>query len=112
MKKILFFIFLVSFFNTTSFAGENVNGREITDIGCHSINGTCYVTLSGDSFGTTLGCANTATHEFRFDDADTTNGKRAYASLLAAFLTNKTVDIFLDGCTSQGAPKLQYFHVR
>ncbi|HCQ9872900.1 hypothetical protein KPF69_12530 [Acinetobacter baumannii] len=112
MKKLLFFVFLTLCFNTTLFAAEGVEGRKIIDIGCHADSGTCYVSLSGNPFGSTLGCPVSNTNEFRFDNAETPHGKRAYASLLAAFLAKKTVDIYLAGCTSQGHPNLIFFHIR
>ncbi|WP_228277584.1 hypothetical protein [Acinetobacter dispersus] len=95
-----------------TYAGEDVQGRKIIDIGCHRDIGTCYVTLDGPAFGSSLKCLHGATNQFRFDDSDSVNGRRAYASLLAAFLQGKTVDVFLDGCSVQGAPLMQYFHIK
>ncbi|MPS62318.1 MAG: hypothetical protein E2595_12630 [Acinetobacter sp.] len=112
MKKLLFFVFLALCFNTTLFAAESVEGRKIIDIGCHADSGICYVTLSGSPFGSTLGCRFPQTNEFRFENVETSHGKRAYASLLAAFLAKKTVDVYLAGCTSQGHPNLVFFHIR
>ena len=92
-------------------ADEETGYRKIVSIGCHNTNGTCYVALDGTSFGGSLGCANAPTIEFRFDNGDTEIGKRAYASLLAAYLSGKSVTAHLVGCTSQGLPALAWFRV-
>jgi len=92
-------------------AAEYVGNRMVTDVGCHHVNPICYVTLDGAAFGSSLGCPVASSNEFRFDDGDTAIGRRSYASLLAAFLAKKHISVVLDGCTSQGAPKLYYFHV-
>lgn len=95
----------------SALAGESVGPRKIIDIGCHNGDGTCFVTLDGEAFGSTLGCLNASGKEFRFDNGDTAVGRRSYASLLAAFLSGKSVSVYLDGCTAQGFSKLAYFHV-
>ena len=92
-------------------AGENVGGRKIVDIGCHSGDGTCFVTLDGAPFGASLSCRTSATNEFRFDNGDTAIGRRTYASFLAAMLSGRTVSVYIDGCSSQGAPTLLWFHI-
>ncbi|HEX2951678.1 MAG TPA: hypothetical protein VHV83_19250 [Armatimonadota bacterium] len=94
-----------------AYAGEEVGGRKIVDIGCHHVNGTCYVTLDGAAFGASLNCPSGPTNEFRFDDGDTAIGKRTFAALMAAYLSGKHVRVYLNGCTSQGAPAIWWFHV-
>jgi len=92
-------------------AGESTGVRKILYLGCHDTDGTCYVGLDGGAFGVTLGCPLGPMAEFRFDNGDTDVGRRAYASLLAAMLSGKSVVVSLDGCTTQGYPKLLYFAV-
>lgn len=92
-------------------AGESIGPRTIASIGCHNTDGTCYVVLVGSAFGASLGCTSGATTEFRFDNGETAVGRRTYASLLAAHLSNRPVNVYLEGCTSQGVPRLIYFHV-
>jgi hypothetical protein len=99
------------FVSVSASAGENVGPRKVLDVGCHNTNGICYVTLDGSAFGATLGCPSAPTKEFRFDNGDTIIGRRAYASFLAALMSGKSVSVYLEGCTSQGAPNLIYFHV-
>src|SRR6266568_7193294 len=97
------------FMTAGAWAGESVGPRKVLDVGCHNTDGTCYVTLDGSAFGSTLGCLTGATTEFRFDNGDTTIGRRAYASFLSALLSGKSVsstwmDVPLKGirnsCTS------------
>jgi len=85
--------------------------RHITHIGCHHVDGTCYVSLDGAAFGAAENCVNAPAggNEFRFDNADTANGRRTYASLLAAFLSQRSVAVLIRGCSAQGVPSLLYF---
>lgn len=92
-------------------AGEYLSGRNVTQVGCHNTNSVCYVTLNGNSFGGTLGCTQSSINQFRFDNGDTATGRTAYSSFLAAMLGGKSVIVYLDGCTSQGYPKLSYFSI-
>lgn len=90
---------------------EDTGWRKIVAIGCHNTDGTCFVSLDGAAFGATLGCRNSLTNEFRFDNGDTAIGKRTFAALLAAQMSGKSVAVHLAGCTSQGAPAIQYFQI-
>lgn len=90
-------------------SAEYVPARYIVDLGCHNTNGTCYVTLDGSGFGSSLGCALGVTTQFRFDDADTAIGRRSWASMLFAFSMKKHVGVSVNGCTAQGYPKLDFF---
>lgn len=92
-------------------ADEQPASRNIVSLGCHDVNGICFVTLDGPSFGSTLGCSVGATTQFRFDNGDTDEGKRAYASFLAAFMAGKKVTVDLSGCSSQGYPQLVYYYI-
>ncbi|WP_373350421.1 hypothetical protein [Acinetobacter bereziniae] len=110
MLKNLILVFAL-IFSSLSYADENINSRKIINIGCHVNDGICYVRLDGSEFGSTLGCSISSTNQFRFDNANSTNGKRAFAALYAAFLTQKVVDVYLSGCTSQGFPQLIYYGI-
>lgn len=93
-------------------ASETLNDRQITSIGCHALEGICYVTLDGPNFGGGEGCSSGATNEFRWDDADGPNGRRAYASLLAAHSQLRLVNVTISGCSSQGWPKLSSYRIK
>jgi len=109
IKKIMLTLILM-LGSTPLFAGEDITYRKITTIGCHHVDGTCYASLSGETFGNTLSCPYKNVNQFRFD-ASTTNGKRTYASLYAAYLSKKFVDVYLDGCSSDGRPSILWFHI-
>ncbi|WP_426323355.1 hypothetical protein [Pseudoduganella sp. R-43] len=105
------FCICLSLTSNSANASEYVAGRKVVGVGCHNTDGICFVTLDGSAFGATLGCANGASNEFRFDNGDTSIGKRAYASFLAAALAGKTISVSVEGCTVQGYSKLAYFFV-
>ena len=94
-------------------ADDHVTGRHITSIGCHHVDATCYVSLDGPAFGAAENCAQDPAggNQFRFDNADTANGRRTYASLLAAFLSQRPVSVLIRGCSAQGKPSLVYYEV-
>lgn len=103
---------MLFFLSKTAFPAEDLNGRKITSIGCHSWDGTCYISLDGQAFGNSLTCSNKPTDEIRFDNTDTNiNMKRAYQSLLIAYLTDKKVSITIDGCSRQGWPTLIWYRI-
>lgn len=90
---------------------ETVLARKIVSIGCHHGNGTCYVQLDGAPFGGGEGCATGPTHEFRWDNAETADGRRTYASMMAAYLQQKKVGVSIVGCSSQSVPSLSYYRL-
>jgi hypothetical protein len=93
-------------------AAEWVPGRNIVDIGCHAGDGTCFVTLSGAPFGANEGCSQGSLfNQFRFDNADTSDGRRTYASMLTAFTAGRKVSVYISGCSVQGVPSLGYFSI-
>jgi len=94
-----------------AYAGENLSARKVLDIGCHNTNGTCFVDLDGPVFGSSLNCPVNSTSQFRFDNSDTSVGKRTFAAFLAAYLTGKRVAVYLEGCSAQGWPTVAYFYV-
>jgi hypothetical protein len=98
--------------SSTSFADEALTNRKVTAIGCHHGNGVCYVTVDGANFGGTLGCTVKSTNQFRFDDADSNNGKRSYASLLSAYLSGQPVTVSVGGCSAQGYPALSQYSLQ
>ncbi|TVT77111.1 hypothetical protein [Acinetobacter colistiniresistens] len=107
-KNIIFILILA--ISSTTFAAESISNRKIIDIGCHISSDTCFVTLSGPVFGSLENCTYTPTNEFRFSGG-TTSGKRTYASLLTAFISKKTVDVYITGCYG-GWATLEFFHIR
>jgi hypothetical protein len=101
----------ISLTATLTQAADHVQQRRIVLVGCHHTDGVCFVVLDGAPFGGSEGCAFGAANEFRWDNADTPNGKRTYTSMFAAFLQNKRVSVAVSGCSSQGFPAPSYYTV-
>ena len=79
-------------------------------IGCHNFDNTCFIILDGPGFGVNQGCVNSGTG-VRWDNGDTSEGKRTYATFLADYLAGKKVDITLYGCSRQSFPTLIWYVV-
>jgi hypothetical protein len=92
-------------------AAEEAAQRRITSIGCHHGDGTCFVSLDGAPFGGNEGCSAGGGNQFRWDNADAANGRRTYASLLAAYLQGKRVTVSISGCSGQGVPTVLWYRV-
>ena len=99
-------------FSSSATAGyqEYIGRRTISWIGCYNGNNTCFVAFDGMIFGADQGCVVPGP-EARWDNGDTSEGKRTYASLLAAYLAGKKVDIVINGCSINGYPMINYFVV-
>lgn len=96
-------------------AGEETGYQTIVDIGCHSYNGVCYVTLSGGStFGANEPCRAGlgATNQARWDNADQPSGQRTFAALYGAFLAGRKVMLYIAGCAAGTFPGFAYYHVQ
>ncbi len=90
---------------------ESLGNRRIQSVGCHHSDNTCFVTLDGAAFGATLGCSITSTTEFRFDNADTSGGRRTHAAMFAAHMANRSVAVAVAGCSRQGYPSVAWWYV-
>lgn len=111
IQKLFLIMFSFLIFSNVCSAEETTGYRKILDIGCHSSDGTCYATLSGNSFGAQQNCSFGNTNEFRFDST-TIHGRRTCASLLSAFLTNKPVSVTFAGCFNGTWPTIAYFRIQ
>jgi hypothetical protein len=93
---------------TPSKAGNYSISGTITSIGCQTVNGICFVTLSGAAAGP-AGCVE---NQVRWDSVNTPNGTAAIAQLTAAYLAGKTVSINIDNaCFSEftAYPAMDYY---
>jgi hypothetical protein len=83
---------------------ETAVGR-VTSVSCHNIDGQCWVTI--DNYSSSDYCNHVG--QVRWD-ASLEPGKRWYATLLAAYLSEKTVYLFISStsCSSQGYPTFDY----
>ena len=100
--------------NTSLQAQQSTNFTgTIADIGCHQVDGTCFVEIhdhGGQNVNISSGCANSGS--LRWDNAHTENGRRTYDSLLKAFEMSASVSVTVGGCTSQGYPALLWYHLK
>ncbi len=74
---------------------EETGFREVLDIGCHSYDGECYISLVGDVFGSEHGCASI---QARWNSLATKNGRAILAILTSAFIAGKYVNIYVNEC--------------
>lgn len=82
----------------------------ITSMGCQSINGVCYVTVSGGPYGP----PSCQSNSIRWDSGTTPNGVEAVAQLTAAMVSGLTVSFNLDNnCFSEQSqfPTMDYYIV-
>lgn len=102
---------LVVFYSSLSSA-ESSGWRELNEMGCHNVNGICYIKISGDSVGPDS-CRRTS---IRWDKNLDPNGDAIYSSLLAAFHSSFEVNITLvdDACfvSNPDYPTISYINVR
>jgi hypothetical protein len=93
----------------TASAAEQSGPRTIENMGCDNVDTICYVYLSGASVGGSLGCASNYV-EWDLNDP---NGKTSYASLMAAFLAGKQVNIYMAACLPARPtfPTIYYFNI-
>lgn len=104
MKRILCFsIFIVS----SSFAFASTQSNVDTISAVHSIeNGEAYLYLS--SGDTAQGACDT-NYPYTYD-ASSVSGQVLHSSILAAFMAEKPVKVYIDGCLS-GKPKISRINV-
>lgn len=105
--KSLLFAFAIFLFQNSASAQTTFTGQ-ISDIGCHHVNATCYATFRNVPIALPE-CANKG--ELRWDNADSEDGRRTYSSLLSAFLTDTWLSVTVSGCTIQGYPAILYYHL-
>jgi hypothetical protein len=114
MKKNAFIhaaMFAAALCATQSASAQEVGFRKVLSVGCHNTDNTCFITLDGAPFGQDSGCSRAPDTEVRFENGDTPEGRRAYASMLMALQAGTTVTVAISGCTNQGSMKLQYFRL-
>ena len=100
---------VLGYTSITASAAESSGPRTIDNMGCDNVDTVCYVYLTGTALGGSLGCAS---NYVEWDLTDP-NGKTSYASLMAAFVAGKQVNIYTAACfTSRPSfPTLTYFNI-
>ena len=96
------------FFFGFSYADEPTGYRKITGMGCHVVDGICFVNLEGSLFGSTEGCSSV---QARWDSS-TAGGKNNLSMLMAAWLAGKEVDLYLRGCQDEFWPTFAWANYR
>lgn len=88
----------------------NSGAREITSIGCHKEDNTCFFQISGSPVGPSS-CNETSV---RFNSALDKNGENTLSLLTAAYFANKKVTLnIVDECYlyQQNFPTFNYFTI-
>jgi hypothetical protein len=107
-KHVAYSLFGYALMISVSLAGNYGISGTITSMGCQTVNGICFVTLSGAASGPP-GCVGT---QVRWDSVNTPNGTAAIAQLTGAYLAGKQVLINIsDSCFAEfpAYPAMDYY---
>lgn len=104
--KILLVGLCVGLFSEGAFAVDSGIGQ-ITNMGCHTGDETCFVSLNVPVFGAEFGCAST---QARWPVNSYPNGKVALAQLTAAWLAGKRVGLNIVACYN-GWPTFNWYNI-
>lgn len=109
MKSASFVCFAsaLALFSSDSQAVAETGWRTVTDMGCHTVDYTCFVTLSGASFGP-AGCTG---NQMRWDSQTMPNAKNFLAQMTAAFLAGRQVNVAIGDSCYSAWPTPNYYHV-
>nr|VFJ93504.1 MAG: hypothetical protein BECKLFY1418B_GA0070995_10472 [Candidatus Kentron sp. LFY] len=110
MRKLAITIMITFLLPITTYAGYHTGVRNIVNMGCHNVDNTCYVTISGSSIGPPS-CNSTS---IRWNEKYDANGKSVLALLTAAFLGGKQVSFAIsDSCYQyqNNYPTFTYFFI-
>lgn len=97
MKGLLGIVLAASIllFATTPSSAQDTGSRNIIDFGCHTDNSICYATIDGTPVGVEFGCSS---NNVRWNADVSPGGKRLFAMVQGAFLSNTRVSFFINGC--------------
>ena len=101
---------LAAILSPTAFSAEYSGARTIVDMGCDNVDTICYIDLSGAPVGATVGCSS---NYIVWDSVNDPNGKNTLASLLAAFVSGKQINVYINSCLAArpANPTMWYFTV-
>ncbi|MGI0118313.1 hypothetical protein [Zooshikella sp. RANM57] len=104
MKKLA--VFLVSIlFNAAVYADMNTSWRQIQSVGCHTVDTTCFVEISGNPIGPNACRSNS----FRWDRKKSPNGDASLSLLTAAFAAGYQVSLQVPDQCYQDQPNYPTF---
>lgn len=102
---------LLSFFlSNTGMSAESSGFRNITDLGCHNGDGTCYISLDGAPVTGASGCSS---NSIRWDSRNDANGKATLALMMMAKSLNLKVLVYTSSCypLQPAFPQIQYVNI-
>nr|VFK79319.1 MAG: hypothetical protein BECKSD772D_GA0070982_10452 [Candidatus Kentron sp. SD] len=108
MKKAT--IIMIALLLPIAVSAEYTGVRNILNMGCHNVDNTCYVTISGSSVGPS-GCRSTS---IRWNEQHDANGKSVLALLTGAFLAGKQASFSISGSCyryQNNYPTFTYFSI-
>jgi hypothetical protein len=97
-------------FSASTPAAENTGQRTIVDMGCDNVDSVCYIDISGAPAGASTGCSSNL---IQWDSLNDPNGKNTYAALMAAFISGKQVNVYINSCFAArpAYPTIWYFNI-
>jgi hypothetical protein len=97
----------LALFSSNSEAVTDIGSRTITQMGCHTVDNTCFMTLSGAAFGP-AGCSST---QLRWNAVDMPNAKIFVMQMTAAFVAGQQVQIVISDNCYGSWPTPHYYYV-
>ncbi|WP_419243679.1 hypothetical protein ACN08P_09000 [Photobacterium leiognathi subsp. mandapamensis] len=106
--KYIYIALLVIFSSSSYSASTGATGwREISEIGCHLGDGTCYVTLD-----IPVGPSNCNSSSIRWNKDHSDSGKETLSLLIAASAAGKKVNFYVSGNCYGNFPTFLYMSVK
>ena len=81
--------------------------RTIVDMGCHTVDSICFLTLSGAA----VGPAQCSQPELRWNQETMPNAKAFFAQMTAAFLAGRQVNIAVHDICYADWPTPYFYHI-
>jgi hypothetical protein len=88
---------LATVLSLTASAAEYTGSRTIVSMGCDDVDTICAITLSGASFGSSVGCVS---NTIAWDSINDPNGKNTLAELLTAFTAGLQINVYIAACST------------
>lgn len=96
----IFFSILLFIGSNGAISSETTGYRNITDMGCHNVDATCYISLDGNPV--TGGGPSCVSNSLRWSTA-TVWGKNWLALIMSAKAQGKMITFFVSSCYSSQA---------
>jgi hypothetical protein len=106
-SSVAMFVSTLALFSSSSEAITDIGSRTITQMGCHTVDPTCFMTLSGAAFGP-AGCTST---QLRWNADQMPNAKIFVMQMTAAFVAGQRVTIVVSDNCYASWPTPHYYYV-